>query len=80
MSSMGVMIGEHGAEEPELQRQLRPAVRVGVPIAIVPPGSPQILGMLEAALGSSLVERGAAQGLALLGSADAFWRAVPLAD
>src|SRR5690606_15100466 len=56
------------------------AAAAGMPVAVLPPGSPQVLGMLEAALSSSLVERGAAQGIALLGSADAFWRAVPLAE
>ena len=47
---------------------------------LLPLGPPALLGLFREVLESSLVERGVAQGLELLGHADEFWRAVPLAE
>ncbi|MBU3908452.1 MAG: sel1 repeat family protein [Gammaproteobacteria bacterium] len=47
---------------------------------LIPLGPPALLGLFREVLESSLVERGVAQGLELLGHADEFWRAVPLAE
>ena len=47
---------------------------------LVPLHAPALLGIFREALDSSLIERGAAQGIELLGSADEFWRALMLAE
>jgi hypothetical protein len=47
---------------------------------LIPLGSPALLGLLREVLESSLVERGVAQGLELLGHVDEFWPSVPLPE
>src|SRR5262245_32756539 len=49
-------------------------------VPMLAPNAPQVLDMFAAALESSLIERGAVFGVVLLGSADAFWRKVPLLE
>ncbi|MFN6960974.1 MAG: hypothetical protein ACK4N6_01920, partial [Rhodocyclaceae bacterium] len=45
-------------------------------MALVPLETPALLGLLREALDGSLVERGFAEGLELLGDADVFWQGV----
>lgn len=47
---------------------------------LVPLHAPVLLDIFREALDSSLIERGAAQGVELLGSADEFWRALALVE
>ena len=48
--------------------------------ALIPLHSPILLGIFREALETSLIERGATQGLDLLGPADEFWRSLPLTE
>ena len=41
---------------------------------------PALMGLFQEVLESSLVERGAVQGLELFGHADEFWRDVPVLE
>ena len=47
---------------------------------LIPLGAPALLGLFREVLDSSLVERGAAEGMELLGHADAFWPQVGLPE
>ncbi|HEX8963973.1 MAG TPA: hypothetical protein VF801_13310, partial [Rhodocyclaceae bacterium] len=47
---------------------------------LVPLRIPVLMGFFREVLESSLVERGVAQGLELIGHADEFWTAVPLVE
>src|SRR5487761_2122791 len=46
----------------------------------IPLHSPALLGIFREALETSLIERGAKQGIDLLGPADEFWRSLPMAE
>ena len=48
--------------------------------ALIPLHSPVLLGIFRDALETSLIERGAAQAIELLGPADEFWRCLPLSE
>ncbi len=55
------------------------AAAVSSPMGM-PLHAPALLGIFREALDSSLIERGAVQGIELLGSVDAFWRALGLSE
>ena len=55
------------------------AAAVSSPMGM-PLHAPALLGIFREALDSSLIERGAVQGIELLGSVDVFWRALGLSE
>ena len=63
------------AQPPSSQSRRPPAASDS---ALAPLQASTLLGIFQAALDSSLVERGAAQAIELLGSADEFWQALAL--